>query len=130
MIEIAALLATALLFGGMTLYSFGFAPLVFSALPADVAGKLLRQAFPHYYLFVLATAALAGLALWPRDTLSSGLMVATALIAIVARQILMPAINSARDAGAKRRFNGLHGLSVALNLVQLAAVIAVLVRLA
>ncbi len=130
MIEIAALLATALLFGGMTLYSFGFAPLVFSALPADVAGKLLRQAFPHYYLFVLATAALAGLALWPRDTLSSGLMSATALIAIVARQILMPAINSARDTGAKRRFNGLHGLSVALNLVQLAAVIAVLIRLA
>jgi Domain of unknown function (DUF4149) len=66
MISIAALLATSLLFGGMTLYSFGFAPLVFSALPAEVAGKLLRRAFPHRYLFVLVTAVAAGLALWPR----------------------------------------------------------------
>ncbi len=130
MISIAALLATSLLFGGMTLYSFGFAPLVFSALPPQVAGKLLRQAFPHYYLFVLVTAVAAGLALWPRDPLASGFMGATALIAVIARQILMPAINAARDTGAKTRFNWLHGLSVALNMLQLAAVIAVLVRLA
>jgi ABC-type transport system involved in multi-copper enzyme maturation permease subunit len=130
MIDIVALLATALLFGGMTLYSFGFAPLVFSALPPDVAGKLLRQAFPHYYLFVLVMAALAGLTLWPRDSLASALMVATALIAIVARQMLMPAINTARDAGAKSWFNALHGLSVGLNMVQLMMVVAVLVRLA
>jgi Domain of unknown function (DUF4149) len=130
MISIAALLATLLLFGGMTLYSFGFAPLVFSALPADEAGKLLRQAFPHFYLFVLVTAVAAGLALRPRDPLASSLMAATALIAAIARQILMPAINTARDAGAKSRFDRLHGLSVALNMLQLAAVVAVLVRLA
>jgi Domain of unknown function (DUF4149) len=130
MIAIAALLATSLLFGGMTLYSFGFAPLVFTALPADVAGQLLRRAFPHYYLFVLLTAAAAGVALWPGDPVASGLMAATAIIAIVARQLLMPAINAARDADAKSRFNRLHGLSVALNMVQLAAVVAVLVRLA
>lgn len=130
MIDIAALLSTALLFGGMTLFLFGFAPLVFSALPADVAGKLLRQAFPHYYLFVLITAAIAGLALWPRDPLASGLMAATAAVAGIARHMLMPAINTARDTGAKSRFNGLHGLSVALNMLQLAAIVAVLVRLA
>ncbi len=130
MFSIAALLLTALLFGGMTLYSFGFAPLVFSALPADVAGKLLRQAFPHYYLFVMITGAAAGLALLPRDGLASGLMAAVAVIAIVARQLLMPAINTARDTHAKSRFNQLHGLSVALNMGQLIAIIAVLVRLA
>jgi Domain of unknown function (DUF4149) len=61
--KIAALLSTALLFGGMTLYSFGFAPMVFSALKADVAGGLLRKAFPHYYLFVLMTAVVAAGAL-------------------------------------------------------------------
>jgi hypothetical protein len=33
-----ALLATALLFGGMVLYSFGFAAFLFSALPAEQAG--------------------------------------------------------------------------------------------
>jgi len=43
-----ALLVTALLFGGMTLYSFGLAAFVFSALPADTAGPLIRRAFPHF----------------------------------------------------------------------------------
>jgi Domain of unknown function (DUF4149) len=128
--NIAALLTSALLFGGMMLYSFGFAPLVFSSLPSDVAGGLLRKAFPHYYVFVLVTAALAAALLWQSNSLSSGLMAAIAVIAIIARQMLMPAINMARDAGAKSRFNRLHGLSVALNMVQLAAVVAVLVRMA
>ena len=41
----AALLVTALLFGGTVLYSFGFAAFVFNALPADVAGPLIRRAF-------------------------------------------------------------------------------------
>ncbi|MGL4440814.1 MAG: DUF4149 domain-containing protein [Bosea sp. (in: a-proteobacteria)] len=129
MIEIAALLTTSLLFGGMTLYSFGFAPLVFSAMPADAAGKLLRQAFPHYYIFVFVTAVAAALALLPRDGLTVGLMAATALIAVISRQALMPAINTARDMGAKRRFDLPYGLSVALNMLQLAAVVMVLVRL-
>ena len=130
MMSIAALLATSLLFGGMTLYSFGFAPLVFSALPSDVAGKLLRQAFPHYYLFVLIIAAVAAVTLWPANHINAGLMAATAIVAVVARQVLMPMINTARDAGTKQKFDRLHGLSVALNMLQLAAVVAVLVRLA
>jgi hypothetical protein len=33
-----AILTTALLFGGMTLYSFGFAAFLFKALPASAAG--------------------------------------------------------------------------------------------
>ena len=128
--KIAALLSTSLLFGGMTLYSFGFAPMVFSALKADVAGGLLRKAFPHYYLFVLITATAAAVALAELDGFSAALMAGTALVALIARQFLMPAINNARDSGAKGRFNRLHGLSVALNMVQLAAVVLVLVRLA
>ena len=128
--KIAALLSTALLFGGMTLYSFGFAPMVFSALKADVAGGLLRKAFPHYYLFVLVAAVAAAGALSTLDGFSAALMVGTCLVALVARQLLMPAINTARYIGAKSRFKQLHGLSVALNMVQLAAVVWVLVRLA
>ncbi len=128
--NITALLATSLLFGGMTLYSFGFAPLVFSTLPAEVAGKVLRRAFPHYYLFVIATATAAALALWPRDHMNTYMMAATAITALVARQILMPMINTARDTGAKKRFDRMHALSVALNMLQLLAVVVVLVRLA
>jgi Domain of unknown function (DUF4149) len=129
-LKIAALLSTALLFGGMTLYSFGFAPMVFSALKADVAGGLLRKAFPHYYVFVLLTALAAAAALSTFDGFSAALMIGTAVVALIARQLLMPAINSARDSGLKRRFDRLHGLSVALNMVQLAAVAWALVRLA
>jgi Domain of unknown function (DUF4149) len=129
-ISIAALLVTSLLFGGMTLYSFGFAPMVFSALPADVAGGLLRKAFPHYYLFVLVTAVAGAALLWQRNAFASVLMAAIAFVAILARQVLMPAINTARDSGAKSKFNRLHGLSVALNMAQLAAVVAVLVQMA
>ncbi len=127
--KLAALLSTALLFGGMTLYSFGFAPMVFSAQKADVAGGLLRKAFPHYYLFVSVTALAAAGSLAGLDPLGAALMAATALVALLARQILMPAINIARDSGAKSRFDRLHGLSVALNMVQLAAFVWVLVRL-
>jgi Domain of unknown function (DUF4149) len=128
--KIAALLSTALLFGGMTLYSFGFAPMVFSALKADVAGGLLRKAFTHYYLFVFVTAAASAGALSVLDGFSAALMFGTCLVAVVARQVLMPAINTARDSGAKSRFDRLHGISVALNMVQLAAVVWVLIRLA
>jgi Domain of unknown function (DUF4149) len=128
--KIAALLSTALLFGGMMLYSFGFAPMVFSALKADVAGGLLRKAFPHYYLFVLITAALAAVTLSPLDAFSGAMMAGTAIVALMARQLLMPAINAARDGNAKSRFDQLHRLSVALNMVQLVAAVWVLIRLA
>jgi hypothetical protein len=56
---ILALLATALLFGGMLLYSFGFAAFLFAALPPDLAGPTIRRAFPLFYLFVLGVAAAA-----------------------------------------------------------------------
>ena len=48
----------------------------------------------------------------------------------------MPAINRARDrqiagkAEARRRFSALHGASVVLNLIQIAALAAVLAALA
>ena len=56
MIEFTALLLVATLFGGMMLYSFGFAPIVFSTLPAKDASRFIRAAFPWYYLFVIVTA--------------------------------------------------------------------------
>ena len=49
--ESVALLLSSLLFGGMTLYSFGFAAFVFSALPPDLSRNTIRQAFPHFYIF-------------------------------------------------------------------------------
>ena len=42
----AAVLMTALLFGGVTLYSFGFAAFLFTMRPAETAGLALRRTFP------------------------------------------------------------------------------------
>jgi Domain of unknown function (DUF4149) len=106
MIEIFTLLLSALLFGGMTLYSFGFAPLLFTSLPVDQAGALLRKAFPHYYLFVFVTSAASAASFFLRDPWSAGLMLSVALFAMLARQGLLPLINAARDADRKKRLTG------------------------
>ncbi len=134
MIEFVALLLISTLFGGMMLYSFGFAPMVFSTLPAEEAGRFIRAAFPWYYLFVIVIAALGGAILLLSDSRSGALMLAIAAVAVYARQLLMPRINAARDqrsegrADAKGQFARLHGFSVALNFVQLIAAGYVLYR--
>ena len=117
----ATLLIAALLFGGMTLYSFGFAAFVFKSLPPETAGPLIRKAFPHFDLFVLGTSLIAAI-----------LAVILAVIAattLFARQILMPAINEATDKGDRARFKTLHTISVALTLSHIIAVAYVIVRL-
>jgi hypothetical protein len=111
-----ALLTTALLFGGMVLYAFGFAAFLFTALPPGMAGPTIRRAFPHFYLFVLVSAAVAAALLWPHDQLAAVLLAAIAVTTIPTRQVLMPAINEATDSGAKSRFKWLHGLSVAITI--------------
>lgn len=119
MMATIALLTTALLFGGMLLYSFGFAAFVFSALPPEAAGPTIRRAFPHFYMFVMATAAVAAGLLWPQDQVSAALMMVVALTTLPSRQWLMPAINRATDAGAKSRFKMLHGLSAVITLAHI-----------
>ncbi|WGH79644.1 DUF4149 domain-containing protein [Jannaschia ovalis] len=125
-----ALLGTALLFGGMVLYAFGFAAFIFSALPADAAGPVIRRAFPHFYLFVLAAAVLAGVFATPVDRPSALVLAAVAASTVLARQVLMPAVNAATDAGNARRFKALHGLSVLLTLAHIGAAGVVILRLA
>ncbi len=119
MLSQAAVLLTALLFGGMVLYSFGFASFLFSALPAEAAGPLLRRAFPHFYAFVIG-CALAGAALTanlvmdlrphPRAHRLHGPPGAAGS---------MPAINAASDVGNRRRFGVLHTGSVLVTLAHI-----------
>jgi hypothetical protein len=121
------LLVVALLFGGMFLFSGGFAALLFRYLPPADARMLIRKAFPSFYLFVIASSGLAmGLSLMS-DSFSATWMAVVMLSAIAARQLLMPAINRATDLGNKKRFLWLHGFSVLLTLghIVLAAVVLV-----
>lgn len=127
---ILATLTTALLFGGMVLYSFGFAAFLFTALPPDVAGRTIRRAFPMFYLFVLSCSAAAAVLLLAGDLPGAGLLALVAGTVLPTRQILMPAINRATDTGAKGQFKALHGLSVAITLTHIALTGTVLARLA
>lgn len=43
-----ALILTAMLLGGMSLFAFGFAIFVLRHLPTDLARPLIRKAFPPY----------------------------------------------------------------------------------
>ncbi|WP_305682938.1 DUF4149 domain-containing protein [Bosea sp. (in: a-proteobacteria)] len=119
MMQTAALLTVALLFGGMVLFSFGFAAILFSTLSAGEAGRVLRRAFPHFYLFVMATAAAAAALIAPRDGVSAAWLLAIAVSTIPTRQLLMPAINAATDTGDKSRFKVLHGASVVVTLAHI-----------
>ena len=128
MLQAVAILVVALLFGGMVLYSFGFAAFVFSALPAALAGPTLRRAFPHFYLFVIVTAAVAAVLMLPQDKESALYLALIAITTVPARQFLMPAINAATDSQAKSRFKVLHGLSVLISLGHIALAALVLTR--
>ena len=130
MIEFA-LLTTSLLFGGMTLYAFGFAAFIFKALPAETAGPLIRRAFPHFYLFVFITSGVATITVgFLSDWLTTILLFIVASTTVFARQVLMPAVNKATDAQKNIRFKILHGLAVAITLTHIFTSGAVIIRLA
>lgn len=117
--EIITLLITATLLGGMVFYSFGFAPVLFAQLPSEQVRPILRGTFPYYYLAVIGVSALATVAAFTQS-LTAGLILGAILIStIYARQILMGQINAATDAGNKKRFGALHGLSVVIQLIQI-----------
>ncbi len=124
-----ALILTALLFGGMTLYSFGFAAFLFTALPAETAGPTIRRAFPHFYSFVIVASALAAVPAYATDPVAAGILAAIALTTLPTRQVLMPAINAATDGGAKRRFAVLHGASVLITLAHIGLAAWAILRL-
>ncbi|WP_088826127.1 DUF4149 domain-containing protein [Marinobacter sp. es.048] len=128
MMESVALLLTAALFGGMVLYSAGFAGFLFTVLPPDTAGASIRRAFPVFYLLVMGISLLAAIFVWRSDLCSAIWLAIIALSTLPTRQILMPAINRANDTGNKKRFGVLHGLSVLVTLAHIVISGWVLVR--
>ena len=98
----------------------------------------MRALFPRYYLWGLAVALACALSAWAVDAGAAalGVSVAVLVLFIYARQILMPAINRARDrdlegdARAKASFRALHLQSVLINALQLVLLLAVIVYLA
>ena len=128
-IKAANLLVIALLFGGMLLFSGGFAAFLFRYLPPEDARMLIRKAFPPFYLFVIISSGLA-MVLSSLSNPSNALWMAFVMLTTVAaRQLLMPAINRATDSGNKKRFLWLHSFSVLLTLGHIVLAAVVLVNL-
>jgi hypothetical protein len=131
-----ALLAAALLLGGMAFFAAVLAPLVFAALPAGASGPFVRRVFPAYYLWVIASAAVGTLALLPLrlpDALGLALVAGST---VWLRQGLMPRINAMSDAAqagnaaAKAGFARAHQLSVLVNVAQMLVALVVVLRFA
>lgn len=123
-----ALILTAMLLGGMSLFAFGFAIFVLRHLPTDLARSLIRKAFPPYYRLVIVVSALACLAAFPTDRLSATLLAAICGATVIARQLVMSAVNAATDRGDRRGFRIPHGVSVLIQIVQIIATAIVLLR--
>lgn len=126
-LPLANLLVVAFLFGGMLLFSGGFAAFLFRYLPPQEARMMIRKAFPLFYLFVILSSGLAVLLSLRSDIYSAAWMSFVMFSAVAARQLLMPAINRATDLMLKKRFLFLHGFSVLLTLghIFLAAMILI-----
>lgn len=128
-----ALFATALLLGGMMMFAAVVAPMVFRVLEPAPAGRFLRRFFPTYYIYCAGLAGAAAFAFVPLAWEAAIVMAVVAFGFVFARQGLMPRINAYRDAelagdaGAKKPFARLHGLSVVVNLGQMVLTAAVLV---
>lgn len=139
--HVLAVVAVALVLGGMVFFAAFMTPLVFAKLPRETAGAFLAQVFPVYYQVMAVAAALAVLFAGMAD-LAQPIGANTVLLALVAlgfvgaRYALLPRIErqrAGRQAGepaAMRAFAQLHRRSVFLNLAQMIAVAVVLVRMA
>ena len=132
---VIAVLCTGFVLGGMVFFSFVMAPLVFRQLEREQAAAFMRAAFPLYYQAMGAAALVAAFAMVAVGRADSLLMVVVAVAFILLLTLLLPALNRHRegrvagDAAADARFKRLHGLSMAVNLGQLAAVVVVMARL-
>ena len=110
--------------GVMLFFTVVVAPVVFKVLPQDWAAAYVRAFFPRYFAFLGLTSLLAALCA-AEATLQVALSLCAALF-FFSLWVLTPRINQARDAGKARTFGALHGLSVVLNLAQLAFFVGVL----
>ena len=132
--ETLALYVVAATLGAMLFFAVGVAPAVFQALPIEQAGQFLRQLFPRYYLALIVGSGVAG-CLWISSApLAAGICLLIAVSTLWIRQRLVPRINQVRDAelvgdtAAGARFATLHRVSVIINMIQLLALVALLLK--
>lgn len=133
---IAALFRLAMAFwvGGAALFTFVLAPVIFKTHSRDVAGEIVGVLFPGYFLWGLATGAVALVCLcFLRGRYFRSILLLLVLMlglnsyqafsieprAAALKQQIASFETIAKDDPLRRQFAGLHGLSMALNLAVL-----------
>ncbi len=139
-------LALSLWVGGITLFTFIVTPIIFRSFGRDLAGSIVGDIFPAYFLYNLVVAAAAlvlfllmhlkgrALASWISLALLAAAVVLNVLIvfklhpdAVRAKSEVTSFERESADSPARRKFAKLHGISASLNLALLADGIALLV---
>lgn len=129
--------------GGIVLFTFVVAPVIFGTLGPEAGARFVRALFPRYYLWnaVLGAIALpafvAGPLCFPEYRgivvgVQSLVLIALILTMLYGGNSLTPQINQARDAGpeGRDRFARLHRRSVVLNAAAMVAGIVLLIAFA
>jgi len=118
--------------GSMVFFSFLGAPRVFAVLDREMAGRVVNDIFPAYYVLGVALGTVAFLAALARGVLETfgfalGLLAGGAVLGVVlaayARWVLIPKMDAAGDDAFERY----HRQSVLLNAATMFAVAAALV---
>ena len=93
------------------------APMIFKIFDSKNSTLYLRAFFPRFYLFLFITTFISGLISF--NFIYFLILSLCALLFLVCRWPLTPAINNAKDNNDEKTFKKLHGLSVAVLLLQL-----------
>ncbi len=132
------LLSLAIWVGAIVFFSFFTTPTIFANLPKEMAGELLSALFPRYYLvgyaagtllltMTLVEALLVRHMPWIRFVIVAVMLSSTFYAGLVVRpqvhnlKIQLKAVEEGSELAIhlKSKFDGLHRLSVVLNMVVL-----------
>jgi hypothetical protein len=123
-------LGLALMVGGMVFFGAVMAPLMFTRLPAGVAGPFVRGVFPFYFGFVSVAVVFAMVGFAGRGEKISVLVLAVVLAAVLWAWLwLIPQMDVWRQAGDVAAFTRGHDVSTWLNGAELVAGVWLLGRL-
>ncbi len=128
MIEEISIYLTAMILGIMLFFSFVIAPVVFTTLDEDNARKFIRRIFPFYYNVNLGLSLIVLLTFLFLSKLGTDfyLILAITLLFATSNYLLMPLINKYRDEKQDKKFKYSHFISVAINFIQIIALILIL----
>jgi len=110
----------------MVFFPLVIAPTIFKILNEEQAGKILRTFFPKYYFYGIFLSIIGLVfSFLEENHIAIYTFIFLGVMFIFSRQVLMPAINKAKDNFsinddiARMQFKKLHFTSVIINIIQL-----------